>query len=71
MVPPITASIAVLPIISLALLDLPEDPNAVLMNGFIHIRTLGYGQGPYGFFNNLFKNTAWDSVDQKVIDKFK
>jgi hypothetical protein len=45
--------------------------DAVLMNGFIHIRTLGYGQGPYGFFNNLFKNTAWDSVDQKVIDKFK
>jgi hypothetical protein len=35
----------------------------------IYIRTRGYGQGSYGFFNNLLKHSVWDSVDQKVIDK--
>ncbi len=44
--------------------------DAVVMYGSIYIRTLGYGQGSYGFFNNLLKHSVWDSVDQKVIDKY-
>jgi hypothetical protein len=44
--------------------------DAVVMYGSIYIRTLGYGQGSHGFFNNLFKHSVWDSVDQKVIDKY-
>jgi hypothetical protein len=45
--------------------------DVVVMHGSrIYIRTRGYGQGSNGFFNNLFKHSVWDSVDQKVIDKY-
>ena len=42
----------------------------VMDDGFIYIRTLGYGIGYWGSLNVGLKNWAWDSVDQKVIDKY-
>ena len=42
----------------------------VMGDGSIHIRTLGYGKGYWGAPNVFFKNWVWDSVDQKVIDKY-
>jgi hypothetical protein len=55
MVPPITASIAVLPIISLALLDLPEVAEPSLLLGGYTLKVWRY-KNVGGIGVNIFKN---------------
>jgi hypothetical protein len=69
-VPPTTASLAVLPIISVTLPNHVLYPgvvtrDVVLINNSIYIRTQGSGRGYWGGINNFLKDNVWSPIELK------